>query len=144
MEIKWWNWIELLKLIPPFEFICKNIDILRGTHIQKWQGCTYQCIKSRSHQWQFFCKKGVIERQFQKRGIIGCELAQNLGNLTHFFWIFQKLLRFAKFFEIWWFCRKILIAKAKIGGHWVLSCEKRGIRSQTNAEKGVYWQGHDI
>ena len=54
---------------------------------------------------------------WQIKKIIWCESAQ------HFFLKFS--LPFANFFNIWRFCWKILIEKAKIGGHWVYSY-KRG------------------
>ena len=51
-----------------------------------------------------FFKKGAIGWQIRKKGVIGCETAHNLGNLTHFFEIFGAICKFANFartFQDW-------------------------------------------
>ena len=53
-----------------------------------------------------------------EKGVIGCEIAQNLGNFNSVFFFFKFSLQFAKQFNLM-IMPKILIEKVKIRGHWV-------------------------
>ena len=65
-------------------------------------------------------------------------IVQNPENLN------TLALPFVKFFKIGWFRHKSFIEKAKIGVYWVLRLLKGRIWRKTDAEKGVYWQVHDV
>ena len=80
-----------------------------STNIQKWHWCSYWCIKSRDHQWQFSCKKGVgsfdsLGDKSKKGGSFDLKLHKIQAILTHF-----------------WFRWKMLTEKAQLG---VIGCKK--------------------
>ena len=92
----------------------------------------------------FLAKKGHWVTD-SKRGVTACEIAQNPDNFN---FLRGKKKNFPAIykqkFTIWWFCRNILIEKAKIAWHWVKSCEKGGHLVTNWCRKGVYWQAHSI
>ena len=82
--------------------IVKVVPMVRfwgGTDIQKTKvtGWAYQCIKSRTIQWQFSCKKGVTEWQIWKKGSLDLKLHKVWAILTVFF--LQSFIFICNFFQ---------------------------------------------
>ena len=77
-----------------FRFMFKNL-----TTLTKSDGVHLPTIKSRGYHWQFSCKKGVIGMldDRSKKGVIGCETAQHLGNFNIFAAIWNFISKFDDF-----------------------------------------------
>ena len=107
-----------------------------STNIQKWHWCSYWCIKSRDHQWQFSCKKGVghltqLGDKSKKKGVIWHEIAQNPGNFNTFLILLENFDRKSNNWG------SLGVKSCKIGRHSVKKKKK-------DAKKGVYCQADGI